>query len=224
MSRSICIPLLALTLFLPGTAPADDLDDADGSAPPAARRQQPAAPATPAADPHAHHHGGDDGGVARPDSHAPIGVMGDHMHAAGEFMLSYRYMFMNMDGSRDGDDSISDGRVLRDYPVTPTSMDTQMHMFGLMYAPLDQVTLTAMLPLVQKDMDHITRLGGKFSVDTFGVGDFKLGALVRLWENETHHFHLNAALLKMCHTYGAHCHDGCASGLQFFNPALEYLS
>ena len=28
----------------------------------------------------------------RPDSHAPIGVMGDHMHKEGEYMISYRYM------------------------------------------------------------------------------------------------------------------------------------
>ncbi|MEL7333685.1 MAG: hypothetical protein AAFN12_15670 [Cyanobacteria bacterium J06560_2] len=30
---------------------------------------------------------------SRPDSHAPIGVMGDHTHEKGEFMLSYRYMY-----------------------------------------------------------------------------------------------------------------------------------
>jgi hypothetical protein len=27
---------------------------------------------------------------SRPDSHAPIGVMGDHAHKTGEVMLSYR--------------------------------------------------------------------------------------------------------------------------------------
>ena len=35
-------------------------------------------------------------GGFRPDSHAPIGVMSDHTHEAGEMMFSYRYMFMNM--------------------------------------------------------------------------------------------------------------------------------
>ncbi|NBD18196.1 MAG: hypothetical protein GVY04_19270 [Cyanobacteria bacterium] len=32
----------------------------------------------------------------RPDGHAPIGVMGDHVHGQGEWMLSYRYMFILM--------------------------------------------------------------------------------------------------------------------------------
>ena len=30
----------------------------------------------------------------RPDSHAPIGVMQDHTHNKGEFMFTYRFMYM----------------------------------------------------------------------------------------------------------------------------------
>ena len=36
--------------------------------------------------------------AARPDGHAPISVMGDHMHKMGEWMVSYRYMTMDMEG------------------------------------------------------------------------------------------------------------------------------
>ena len=36
--------------------------------------------------------------ASRPDGHAPISVMGDHMHAMGEWMVSYRYMTMDMKG------------------------------------------------------------------------------------------------------------------------------
>ena len=32
----------------------------------------------------------------RPDSHAPIGVMGDHLHHKGGLMVSLRYMDMMM--------------------------------------------------------------------------------------------------------------------------------
>ena len=39
--------------------------------------------------------------ISLPDDHAPIGVMGDHAHKAGEWMLFYRYGFMKMDGNRD---------------------------------------------------------------------------------------------------------------------------
>jgi hypothetical protein len=196
MSRSISVQIVALTLLLPCIAQADDMGDADGTATPTVRRQQPTAGGA-AQDSHQHHHhhaAAGDGSPGRPDDHAPIGVMGEHMHPAGGWMLSYRYMFMKMDGSRDGDSRVSDGNVLRQFPVTPTEMDTQMHMFGAMYAPIDQVTLMAMLPLIQKDMDHITRSAREFSTDTFGVGDFKFSAMLRLWENETHHFHLNAGM------------------------------
>ena len=40
----------------------------------------------------------------RAASHAPIGVMGDHMHKTGEWMVSYRYMQGGMEGLREGND------------------------------------------------------------------------------------------------------------------------
>jgi len=43
----------------------------------------------------------------RADSHAPIGVMGEHMHKKGEWMLSYRYMYMDMEGNRIGETEVS---------------------------------------------------------------------------------------------------------------------
>ncbi len=47
---------------------------------------------------------GGGGAPVRADGHAPIGVMGDHMHHKGEWMLSYRYMHMDMEGNRIGTD------------------------------------------------------------------------------------------------------------------------
>lgn len=41
---------------------------------------------------------------ARPDSHAPIGVMSDHVMDEDEIMLTYRYMKMRMDGNRTATD------------------------------------------------------------------------------------------------------------------------
>ena len=38
--------------------------------------------------------------ASRVDSHAPLGVMGDHPHEAGEWMLSFRAMRMVLDGNR----------------------------------------------------------------------------------------------------------------------------
>jgi hypothetical protein len=135
-------------------------------------------------------------GAPRPDSHAPIGVMGEHMHAAGETMLSYRYMRMRMDGNRDGTSRESTADVLADprFLVTPTYMDMEMHMFGGMWAPDDAVTLMAMVPLVRMDMRHKTMMGRRFTTRSKGLGDVQAGALVRLFDDEMHHVHLNASV------------------------------
>ncbi len=134
---------------------------------------------------------GHEGFSKRPDSHAPIGVMGDHMHGAGEWMASYRFGYMRMKGNRDGTRRLSKGRVLQDYPVTPTDMDVWVHMFGLMYAPTDWVTIATMLPWIQKSMDHVTRMGTGFTTTSNGIGDLKLAGLFRLFDGERHHLHLN---------------------------------
>jgi len=145
----------------------------------------------------------------RADGHAPIGVMGDHMHKTGEVMLSYRYMYMDMRGNRIGTSGVDPATIATTIPnggggmpptlrVVPTDMQMQMHMFGAMYAPSDRVTLMAMLPYIDKKMDHITFQGGMgatvlggFRTESEGWGDVKLSALVGLAERGNHKWHLN---------------------------------
>ena len=129
--------------------------------------------------------------AARPDGHAPIGLMGDHAHKKGEFMFSYRYMFMNMDGNRDGTNSLSDREVLQDFMVTPVDMTMQMHMVGGMYAVSDDVTLMAMVPYVSKEMEHLTRMGGRFTTNSEGFGDIKTTALYTIFNQDKQRVHLN---------------------------------
>jgi hypothetical protein len=139
--------------------------------------------------------------VARPDAHAPISIMADHPHNAGEVMLSYRYMFMDMGEMYNGSDSISSAGVFAEnYIVTPESMSMQMQMLGAMYGLNDRVTLSAMLPYSIMEMDHriapgaaplIGLNGGKntFTTDSDGVGDLKLGSLFRIVHEGPHRFH-----------------------------------
>ncbi len=154
-------------------------------------------------------------GAHHADSHAPIGVMGDHMHAKGEWMLSYRFMRMKMKSNRDGTNSISSEEIATTVAnpffgqpmqpptlrVVPTEMTMDMHMFGAMYAPTDWLTLMLMSSYIKKDMDHLTFMGpvgntirGEFTTRTSGFGDTKLSGLIRLYDDDTHHFHLNAGL------------------------------
>lgn len=128
---------------------------------------------------------------ARADSHAPIGVMADHTHHAGEFMLSYRYMYMDMDGNRDGDSRVGVDDVLADFMVSPTDMSMEMHMLGAMYAPTDWMTLMLMVPYVRKDMDHVTRMGTRFTTKSEGLGDIRLTGMFPIVHEGHHAFHAN---------------------------------
>jgi hypothetical protein len=137
---------------------------------------------------------------SRPDSHAPIGVMGDHRHHAGEVMFSYRFMFMDMAGSRVGDEPVTDAEIVAPdgygYMVTPTDMSMGMHMLGAMWAPSDRVTLLGMLPVLDRSMDHVTRAGDAFTTESGGIGDVKLGGLIGLaeWGSQTLHINANVSV------------------------------
>jgi hypothetical protein len=129
----------------------------------------------------------------RPDGHAPIGVMADHVHHSGEIMFSYRYARMQMSGNRSRTEQQSKGDVFRrGFVITPTNMDMQMHVFGAMWAPTDRITLMGMLPFVKLSMDHQNVVGGRFTTETSGIGDVKLAGLIGLLESDSHRVHLNA--------------------------------
>ena len=139
----------------------------------------------------------------RADGHAPIGVMGEHRHKTGGVMLSYRFMHMNMQGNQIGTSDVSPGTIVTTVPnrffgapgqpptlrVVPTDMTMDMHMFGLMFAPIDRVTLMLMLPFVEQEMSHLVRNGARFNTRTDGIGDLRTSALIRLIEKEDHHLH-----------------------------------
>ena len=129
----------------------------------------------------------------RPDSHAPIGVTGDHLMRKGEIMLSYRFMSMEMDGNRTGTDSVS--VPLPGYMVSPLSMDMDMHMIGVMYAPSDQLTLMAMVPYTSISMDHLVNMNGSnFTTESSGIGDVKLAATYGLYAKPGSDFLFNFAV------------------------------
>ena len=147
----------------------------------------------------------------RPDAHAPISVMGDHVHQQGEFMLGYRAMYMAMQGNRDGTSSRSPETIASSTPnrfgapptlrVVPLEMTMTMHMLSAMYAPSDRMTLMGMFNYVTKDMDHLTFQGlagttrlGEFTTKTSGFGDTTLAALIRLGDSDTSRLHMTAGL------------------------------
>ncbi len=57
-----------------------------------------------------------------------------------------------------------------------------------MYAPIDQVTMMLMLPYVIQDMTHRGPTG-RFTTRADGLGDTRVAALIRLFDENDHHVH-----------------------------------
>ena len=106
-----------------------------------------------------------------------INVLGPHTHLAGEWMFGYHYMPMRMNGNKIGSRTVEPETVLADFMVSPTRMEMTTHMFEVMYAPSNEITLMAMLPVHARSMDHITRASSVFSTKSGGVGDMVLEGL-----------------------------------------------
>ncbi len=146
----------------------------------------------------------------RADTHAPIGVMAEHFHNKGEWMMSYRFMSMDMQGNLQGTSNISSDTIVTteanrffgnpNMPptlrVVPIEMTMDMHMLGMMYAPSDRLTLMVMANYIEKDMDHVTYMGGmgttvlgSFNTNTTGWGDTSVSGLIRLMDRDDARVH-----------------------------------
>lgn len=144
----------------------------------------------------------DDGSMGpHASDHAPIGVMGDHRHKQGEWMASYRFMTMDMQGNRDGTTPLNAEQIVTTVPnlfsgspmmpptlrVVPLQMTMDMHMVGGMYGLSDRITLMGMTSYRSLDMDHVTFMGGagvmqrgNFTTQSKGFGDSTVAAIIGL--------------------------------------------
>ena len=155
-----------------------------------------------------------DNGELKPinaSGHAPIGVMGEHMHKKSEWMASYRFQHMSMEGNQIGTNEVSPEFIVTNVAnrfsppatlrVVPTKMTMDMHMFGAMYAAADWLTLMFMGMYIEKSMDHITFQGGSgttrrgtFTTTSSGIGDTKVSGMFRISKNNTNKVHINMGL------------------------------
>jgi len=127
----------------------------------------------------------------------PINVLGMHTHLGDQWMLGYRYMLMRGEGNRSGSHRVSTSRVLEKFMMSPTQMKMEEHMFELMYAPTDTLSLMAMLPYKRLSMDMVTVDGVRFTEDSEGLGDLTVMGLYTFHgdaRKEGNRFVLNAGL------------------------------
>jgi hypothetical protein len=134
---------------------------------------------------------------SNPDHSAPAGIFNDHVHAKKEWMLSYRYMLMNMRGSQQGRTKLSQDQVYNNYIMAPSRMNMQMHMLMLMYGLSDRITLMGMSSFVVNTMDMSMMESGnpghihtgsddheQFSSQTSGITDTRIYAVYELFSRD----------------------------------------
>ncbi len=176
--------------------------------------------------------------AARPDGHAPISVMGDHMHDMGQWMVSYRYMSMEMEGLLSGSSNVTSNSQLGtmmmsgDYDMVPVDMTMDMHMFGTMYAISNKWTLMGMINYLDNEMTMQSRMM-KMGSESSGLGDIKIAGLYDLaqWDSGRR-MHLKLGLNlptgsidekdSMSRILGYGMQLG--SGTYDFEPAITYLA
>ena len=107
-------------------------------------------------------------------------------------------MAMDMRGLQSGTDTTETADVLKDFMMVPTAMDMRMHMFGVMFAPHDKITLMGMTSYQQRSMEmegshqhatgHHDHPVGMHEMSSAGIGDVKLESLLTLWKRHNFTF------------------------------------
>jgi hypothetical protein len=136
---------------------------------------------------------------------APLGIMTDHIHDKGKWMLSYMFMNSTMQGNRSGTKSLSDMDVSQTYMMVPETMTMQMHMVMLMYGVTNRLTLMAMGSYMSMNMNmnmimnSNTNMKGMnttpgdttMQCTSSGISDTKLTALYNFSKKSTNRFILS---------------------------------
>jgi hypothetical protein len=130
----------------------------------------------------------------RPDYHAPIGVMRDHIHKKGEYMLSYRLESMQMKGIRKDDNKVSLDEVLNSYMMAPQKMKMKMYMIGAMYGLTDYLTISAMGSFIEKEMRMVNRGNQIINTEATDFGDTKINSMYQFFNNSNNRIQFNFGL------------------------------
>tara|TARA_B100000953_G_scaffold9311_1_gene8289 strand:- start:1447 stop:2607 length:1161 start_codon:yes stop_codon:yes gene_type:complete len=104
------------------------------------------------------------GSMHKASHHPPITIMGGNFHKKGEFMLSFRFMRMEMKKNQKNGKELSDyqiishpnpfsmGNMASNLSVVPKKMNMEMGMMGLMYGFSDRINGMLMLNYINKHM------------------------------------------------------------------------
>jgi len=115
-----------------------------------------------------------------------------HTHPAGMWMVSYKFMHVNMNGLRDGNSDVSIDKVIPmngtkyGYMMAPTKMTMDMHMMMVMYGVTDRLTAMAMTTYLENRMHMLMDMGmgnrAEAPMHTSGFGDTELRGIYKINE------------------------------------------
>lgn len=134
--------------------------------------------------------------AGEPDDHAPAGVMGDHLHKEGDWMVGYHFESTHSKGMRNGAHSISNADAMARYGEIPAEMDMDMHMFEIMGGITPDLSVMIMPQYMTMSMLHQSSHGGGHSHrhEVSGFGDTEVTGLYSVYRGERDRAHLNFGL------------------------------
>ncbi len=179
----------------------------------------------------------------------PAGVYGAHMVGAGEVRFAYTPSYAVMRGNYIGSSTIAPAQVTaipwvpnsnlalanflaanptRTLRNAPDNMKMQMHMFHAMFGVADWFNVMVMGSLSDRNMSMTVFRGpsgstplGPTNSATQGWGDTSVQGLVRLYQDDIHHLHVNLGLSLPTGSYAEDIIHQHPSG-QFFMKRAYY--
>lgn len=185
---------------------------------------------------------------SRADDHAPAGVMNEHLHKKGEWMLGYNVQQVKQTGGYFSGSGRATAEQMGPYSMLSDKHQMYMHMLHLMYAPTDHLTL-ALMPMymsmnmtmgsnpqqsVTNDGDHSAGHDAHASSPSHGVagwGDTILSASYRAFDNGQHQVITTLGLSAPTGNYKKYGSDGnpvhygmqIGAGVWQAIPSISYI-
>ena len=112
----------------------------------------------------------------------------------GRLHTGYRYVRVKFEGYLDGTDEISDSDLLGGppanniFPVLPTKIIQEAHVFDLSYDVKDKTTVSLFVPYIRQSTDHISVVPSynNFNITSDGIGDISFSVSHRAWNVGSH--------------------------------------
>lgn len=139
----------------------------------------------------------------RPDAVAPAGVVLDHTLDPGQLEFVYRLRHMSFSGYVDIDGNPVSPEILFSgfgFAQIMESRWEQRHEISALYAPNDRFTVQVTVPWVFAEADLVSaddffnETGTVTTLETNGLGDPSVSALMRLWNRDALRLHLSGGL------------------------------